>query len=171
MVYRITWAVYMPGYADQNAFLRVRLPSITGIYCKAHYTKLLRTIFWLIAMKTLPPQMAFEYDGGMGGGGGVASDDVTLVLKLRCQGPNQGVVQCKLYESLDLTNKYVSSTYLRFTSTSTPSPYFQACSVRIVVTYAYNIHAVRTHSTDRTVSYSSRTHHIYDIYAFIILCL
>ena len=29
-----------------------------------------------------------------------------------------------------------------------------------VVTYAYNIHAVRTHSTDRTVSYSSRTHHI-----------
>ena len=39
------------------------------------------------------------------------------------------------------------------------------------MTYAYNIHAVRTHSTDRTVPYSSRTHHIYDIYAFIILCL
>ena len=41
-----------------------------------------------------------------------------------------------------------------------------------VVTYAYNIHAVlRTHSTDCTVSYSSRTHLIYDTYAFIILCL
>ena len=41
----------------------------------------------------------------------------------------------------------------------------------VVVTYVYNIHAVRTHSTDRTVSNSSRAHHIYDIYAFIILCL
>ena len=40
-----------------------------------------------------------------------------------------------------------------------------------VVTFTYNIHAVRTHSTDRTASYSSRTYHIYDIYAFIILCL
>ena len=29
------------------------------------------------------------------------------------------------------------------------------------MTYAYNVHAVRTHSTDRTVSYSSRTHHTY----------
>ena len=33
-----------------------------------------------------------------------------------------------------------------------------------VVTYAYNVHSVlRTHSTDRTVSYSSRTHLIYDM--------
>ena len=40
-----------------------------------------------------------------------------------------------------------------------------------VVTYAYNVHAVRTHYTDRPASYSSRTHDIYDTYAFIILCL
>ena len=38
-----------------------------------------------------------------------------------------------------------------------------------VVTYAYNLHAVRTHHSDRTASYSSRTHDIYDTYAFIIL--
>ena len=37
-----------------------------------------------------------------------------------------------------------------------------------VVTYAYNSHAVRTHSTDHTVSCFSRTHHMYDTYAFII---
>ena len=49
--------------------------------------------------------------------------------------------------------------------------YRSAVDQSFVVTYAYNIHAVRTHSTDRTVSYSSRTHLIYDTYAFIILCL
>ena len=46
------------------------------------------------------------------------------------------------------------------------------CGSAAVVTYAYNVHAVlRTHSIDRTVSYSSRTHLMYDTYAFIILYL
>ena len=37
-------------------------------------------------------------------------------------------------------------------------------TVEVVVTYAYNSHAIRTHSADRTVSCSFSTHHIYNTY-------